>query len=218
VLSSKQQQLKDSVCITMSSVWVQIYYKGEAKPVGEADPIEIDPMPKNVNALKMKVKASFAARLAHCDFAELQVYEPGTAVPVPTETVALTSWKDVPAGSTGPSPLIVVAPKPQQQNGKLRCCFRIHVFKCLLLRIRKLVSSNRECFALFTFEVERRFNLLAATILKSHQGVPHEKSNLTDEHTNNLAMCFPFPFNSAGTKRDCPYVYNQVEIQNCDGV
>jgi hypothetical protein len=40
----------------MSSVWVQLYYKGEEKPVGGV--IEIDPV-QNVNALKMKVHAIF---------------------------------------------------------------------------------------------------------------------------------------------------------------
>jgi hypothetical protein len=124
VLSSKQQPLKDSVCITMSSVWVQLYYKGEEKPVGEADPIEIDPIPKNVHALKMKVKDNYSNKLKHTDAGELKVYASGTTVPECTES--LDPGDQVPAGTTSRTPLIVIAPKPEQQNGKLRCCSRIH--------------------------------------------------------------------------------------------
>jgi hypothetical protein len=127
VLSSKQQPLKDSVCITMSSVWVQLYYKGEEKPVGEADPIEIDPVPKNVHALKMKVKENYSNKLKHTDAGELKVYASGTTVPIPENTASLmpgNNLSDYP--TTDETPLIVIAPKPEQQNGKLRCYSRIH--------------------------------------------------------------------------------------------
>jgi hypothetical protein len=112
----------------MSSVWVQLYYKGEEKPVGEADPIEIDPIPKNVHALKMKVKDNYSNKLKHTDAGELKVYASGTTVPECTES--LDPGDQVPAGTTSRTPLIVIAPKPEQQNGKLRCCSRILVFKC----------------------------------------------------------------------------------------
>jgi hypothetical protein len=114
----------------MSSVWVQLYYKGETTPVGEVDPIEIEPMPKNVNALKVEVKAAKLTKLNHVDAGDLSVYASGTAVPIPKDAISLHSWENVPHESTGPLPLIVVAPKPEQQNGKLRCCFCIVVFKC----------------------------------------------------------------------------------------
>ena len=52
-----------------SSVWVQLYYKGDEKPVGGADidPIEIDPIPKNAGALKKAVKTQFASTLNTVD-------------------------------------------------------------------------------------------------------------------------------------------------------
>jgi hypothetical protein len=119
----------------MSSVWVQLYYKGEEKPVGEADPIEIDPIPKNVHALKMKVKDNYSNKLKHTDAGELKVYASGTTVPECTES--LDPGDQVPAGTTSRTPLIVIAPKPEQQNGKLRCCSRIHFCIQFVVRIRK---------------------------------------------------------------------------------
>jgi hypothetical protein len=135
----------------MSSVWVQIYYKGEAKPVGEADPIEIDPIPKNVNALKMKVRAEKPTKLNHVDASDLRVYPHDTDIPVPDNAKGLAanvSGSDAASGASYKRPLIVVAPKPEQPNGKLRCCFRIHfycsvfvVLYSMLLRIRKYLIS-----------------------------------------------------------------------------
>jgi hypothetical protein len=150
--------MTDNGTVPPAHVWVQLYYKGEAKPVGEAGPIKIQPIPADVNDVQMGVKASYPARLAHCDVAELQVYEPGTAVPVPTEKVAASSWKVVPAGSTGPSPLIVVAPKPQQQNGKLRCCFRIHFYFSVLVFLYSMLLRIRICYFCVGKKASRSFD------------------------------------------------------------
>jgi hypothetical protein len=127
----------------MSSVWVQLYYKGEAKSVGEADPIEIEPIPKNVNALKMKVKAEKPTKLNHVDAGDLVVYASGTDVPVgdgPKGLSALAanvSGSEAATGTSYKRTLIVIAPKPEQQNGKLCCCFSILVvvFKFAILDI-----------------------------------------------------------------------------------
>jgi hypothetical protein len=119
----------------MSSVWVQLYYKGEAKPVGEADPIEIEPMPKNVSLLKDEIHKKKPRKLMHVDADDLSVYASGTAVPIPKDAISLNSWDNVPHESTGPLPLIVIAPKPEQQNGKLRCCSRVHFCIQCVVRI-----------------------------------------------------------------------------------
>jgi hypothetical protein len=123
----------------MSSVWVQLYYKGERTPVGDADPIEIEPIPKNVNALKMKVHPEFSVELQHCSAGLLKVYPSGTTVPVedpPTGPAALAANVIV-SEATYDQPLIVIAPKPKQQNGELRCCSRIHFCIQRDVRIRK---------------------------------------------------------------------------------
>jgi hypothetical protein len=152
LLSSKQQRLKDSVCITMmSSVWVQLYYKGEAKPVGEVDPIEIsydsiENVNENVNDLKKKVKEDRVNKLKHADAADLKVYSSGTTVPVkdpPTGPAALAAnviVSEAARGATYDQPLIVIAPKPEQQNGELRCCSRI----ILVFKVASNVSPNTE--------------------------------------------------------------------------
>jgi hypothetical protein len=105
-----------------SAVWVQLYYKGEVKgedePVGES--FEIDPIPKNVYALKKKVKEDNVNKLKHADAADLKVYPSGTTVPESTES--LDPGDPVPADTSSKMPLIVIAPKPEQPNGKLRCC------------------------------------------------------------------------------------------------
>jgi hypothetical protein len=113
----------------MSSVWVQLYYEGKEQPVGNADPIEIDPIPKNIYGLKEKVKDKQPNKLKFVDAGDLGIYPAGTVVPVSNATKALNTWDDVPTSSTGPTPLIVVVPKPEQPNGKLRCCSSILVFK-----------------------------------------------------------------------------------------
>uniref|UniRef100_A0A7S2UDF5 Uncharacterized protein n=1 Tax=Attheya septentrionalis TaxID=420275 RepID=A0A7S2UDF5_9STRA len=115
-----------------ASVWVQLYYKGEAKPVGEADPIEIEPIPKNVNALKIKVHAEKSTKLNHVDASDLRVYASGTDVPVedgPKGCAALAAnMSGSETAATGASyerPLIVIAPKHiyVQQNEVTFCCF-----------------------------------------------------------------------------------------------
>ena len=106
----------------MSSVWVQLYYEGKEQPVGNADPIEIDPIPKNLYGLKGKVKDKQPNKLKFVDANDLGIYPAGTVVPISNATKALFSYDNIPTTSTGPSPLIVVVPKPkdeqQQPNGK----------------------------------------------------------------------------------------------------
>ena len=106
----------------MSSVWVQLYYEGKEQPVGNADPTEIDPIPKNIGRLKKKIKDEHPNKLKSVDAPDLGIYPAGTVFPVSNATKALTSWANVPTSTTGPRPLIVVVRKPkdeqQQPNGK----------------------------------------------------------------------------------------------------
>jgi hypothetical protein len=121
--------------VPSASVWVQVYYQGETKPVDDADPFEIETNLKNVNALKKKVheELKLVSRAALC-----KAYHPGTAVPIPEGTKSLDPGDDVPADTTSRKPMIVIAPKPQdlvrtlQQNGELRCCSRITFLYCIL--------------------------------------------------------------------------------------
>jgi hypothetical protein len=155
----------------MSSVWVQLYYKGEEKPVGEA--IEIDPIPMNVYALKMKVKENYSNKLKHTDAGILKVYASGTDFPVEDGPEGLAALPNNMSGSkavTGASyerPLIVIAPKPEQQNGKLRCYSRIHSCIQFAARVRKYFHSCLCCFqkditvpnSLFTFSPPLRYTV-----------------------------------------------------------
>jgi hypothetical protein len=106
-------------------VWIRLYYEGEETPIGQA--FEIEPLPRNVNALARKVKEECAVYLKHCGAIGLKVYPPGTAVPFPASTVPLRADKKVSDYPTSyDTPLIVVAPKPEQrEDGKLRCCYYI---------------------------------------------------------------------------------------------
>jgi hypothetical protein len=118
-----------------SAVWVQLYYKGEVEgedegedePVGES--YKITPIPEDVSDLKMKVHLLFSVELQHCSAGLLKVYPPGTTVLESTES--LDPGDPVPANTSSKMPLIVIAPKPEQPNGKLRCCSRIlALFNC----------------------------------------------------------------------------------------
>jgi hypothetical protein len=112
--------------MSSSSVWVQLYYEGKNDPKGR--PVEIEPIPKNINALAKEVKKERAVALSHCDAADLDVYPPETKPPFSQDN-AVGPGDDVPPGTTSKNPLIVVAPQlqpggeytlgpPQQVRGK----------------------------------------------------------------------------------------------------
>ena len=114
--------------VAPASVWVQLYWDNNEK---SGEPFEIEPIPKNVGDLKKAVKEGFTTELQHCGAARLKVYAPDTTVPIPNGTESLDPGDSVSFTTTSKAHLIVIAPKPQeQQNGELRCCFCILVFKC----------------------------------------------------------------------------------------
>ena len=100
-----------------SSCWVQLYIEGQPSHLGI---FEIVPTPRNVSAFRDDVKEQNKAELEHCSAALLKVYPPGTAFPIPAGTAHLIPWGGVPTESTGPSPIIVVAPAPQRQQQQVR--------------------------------------------------------------------------------------------------
>ncbi|CAB9517973.1 expressed unknown protein [Seminavis robusta] len=105
-----------------SSVWIRLYYRYNGKDEPEAQPVEIDPIPKNIAALAEAVKAKMAEELTHCSAAKLVVYKSGTT---PSQDSALNVWDPVPSNSSGPQPLIVVAPGPKQADDHTDALARI---------------------------------------------------------------------------------------------
>jgi hypothetical protein len=108
----------------LNNVWVQLYIGDD--PKGNAFELEAQ---RNVGALAKKVWGERETRLQESsgarDASELNVYPSGTAVPIPNGTKSVDPGEEVPAAPTSKKPLIVIAPKPEQQDGELRCCFCI---------------------------------------------------------------------------------------------
>ncbi len=125
--------------VAPASVWVQLYYDNNEK---SGEPFEIEPIPKNVGALKKDVIKDYPNTLSHADAAVLKVYAPDTTVPIPNDTHSLRPGeKVVKYSTTDRKPIIVIAPKPrEQQNGKLRCCLRIHC--CIQTRSNTEILCN----------------------------------------------------------------------------
>ena len=113
--------------MSSSSVWVQLYYEGKNEPKGR--PVEIEPIPRNINALAEEVKVTRPNALSHCDAADLSVYPPDTKPPFSQansirpgkklEEVIQELKKNTPPTSDD-HPFIVAAPAPPQKpaNGK----------------------------------------------------------------------------------------------------
>eukprot|EP00978_Attheya_sp_CCMP212_P038457 scaffold190876_cov61-Attheya_sp.AAC.1 len=103
------------------NLWVQLYYDGEGNPVG--GPIKINPIPDDVNDLKIKVHEEKSTKLNHIDADDLIVYASGTPVPITEGSDYIRANVICSEAATGASferPLIMVAPKPVQQNGAWR--------------------------------------------------------------------------------------------------
>lgn len=94
--------------MTTPSVWVHLYYKGKDEPEGQ--PVKVWPRRGDVADLKAVV----LPKLEPTELAEIFVYPPGTTPPF-SQDKALNSWDQIPSNSSGPQPLIVVAPNPRKQ-------------------------------------------------------------------------------------------------------
>ena len=107
----QQQRATTTTIMSSSSVWFQLYYKEENEPTGQ--PVEIEPIPRNINALKAVV----LPKLDPTELAEVFVYPPDTERPF-SQDKAIDPGDDVPTGTTSKNPLIVVAPPQQHTNGE----------------------------------------------------------------------------------------------------
>ena len=134
----------------MSSVWVQLFYKGKDEPEGQPIPIEASEIKYGgiIAGLKEAVKDKMAEELTHCSAAKLVIYSPETTPPF-SEQTSIRGDKILKElidelGNKNPRmsicydhPLIVVAPAPAPHppgqgkqlscsrlpwNGKKRCC------------------------------------------------------------------------------------------------
>ena len=114
--------------MSSSSVWVQLYYKYEGKVEPEGRPVEIEPIPKNINALVKATKKELSPGIDHASPALVFVYKPDTTHPF-SEDRAIDAGDPVPTDSTSKNPLIVVAPAPPQKpaNGKKTSRFGLSV-------------------------------------------------------------------------------------------
>jgi hypothetical protein len=111
--------------VAPAGIWVQLLV-GEEK---QGQSFLIEPIPEDVDALKNAVTEECTLLLHHCDPVMLNVFAPG-ADPKTEDTLDLGD--PVPGNTSSKSPLIVVAPKQQQQHGELHCWSRILVFKYCL--------------------------------------------------------------------------------------
>ena len=114
--------------MSSSSVWVQLYYEGKDDP--EGNPVEIEPIPKNIGALAKEVKKEeLKKELDHAGLTEIDIYPPKSSDDENKyksgkkleEVIAELEKKRTPPTSDN-CPLIVVAPDPKQADGKK--CFR----------------------------------------------------------------------------------------------
>lgn len=91
----------------MSSVWVQLYIKGENKPKGQ--PVEIEPLPRNINALKELVKVKVKPEIDHASLVKIDVY---ATIEDLNNATGIDPGRVVPTGTNSKEPLIVTAPPP----------------------------------------------------------------------------------------------------------
>jgi hypothetical protein len=100
--------------VAPAGVWVQLLV-GEEK---QGQSFEIEPIPENVDDLKMAVFPELAPR----EVAKCLVFAPGAD---PKTEMALKANALVPSDATYENPLIVVAP---EADGELRCCSCIFLY------------------------------------------------------------------------------------------
>mmetsp|Transcript_44116 Transcript_44116/g.44778 ORF Transcript_44116/g.44778 Transcript_44116/m.44778 type:complete len:240 (+) Transcript_44116:20-739(+) len=91
-------------------VWVQLYIEGQDNPKG--NPVKIKKIPVDVADLMEEVHAKKSRSLEYCDASDLTAY---ATFPCSEES-KLDSWASVPSNTTGPKPLIVVAPLKSTEN------------------------------------------------------------------------------------------------------
>ena len=104
-------------------------YEAKDEPVLVGEPRKFPTSAlEDVADLKTAVKTKMAEELTHCSDAMLVVYPAGTKPPPSSEDKPLKAWDQVPPNSSGPQPLVVVAPALKQADGKRS--FRFGSFLC----------------------------------------------------------------------------------------
>ena len=103
----------------MSSVWVQLCYEGKNELKGR--PVEIEPIPRNIDALARRLKENdMKKELDHAGLTEISVYPPKSSgnnskyKPGKPLKEAIDELKTANPPTSNDHPLIVVAPAPQQ--------------------------------------------------------------------------------------------------------
>lgn len=144
-----------TIMATPSSAWVQLYYKGKEEPEGR--PVEIGPLPRNVDALVEQVKKKL----------ELDgrpnlifVFSPDTERPF-SQDKAIDPGYSVPTGTTSKNPLIVVAPPPPQQLAPPA-------------KKRKVAYQFGEKFGRFAEYVDGSINNIEDTVIYERDDVEQE--------------------------------------------
>jgi len=130
-------------------VWVQLYIEGKDNPKG--NPFKIKQIPVDVAELVEKVWAKKSRSLEHCDASDLTAY---TIFPYSEES-KLDPWVSVPSNTTGPKPLIVVAPLKGTENGIDNND-----------TIKLLVQQNQEPIEV---EEKKMSNMLAVEMIPEHK-------------------------------------------------
>jgi hypothetical protein len=107
-------------------VWCELYFKpegvGNYVKCGRATKVRVA-VDADIDNLTEAVENKFSKDLTHCSAARLNVYPPGTSIPIQDDTEACESYDNIPQTKTThdrkPTPLIVVAPpKPASQEGE----------------------------------------------------------------------------------------------------
>ena len=83
--------------------------------------------------MKNKIKEAKPNDLAYCDAFLLDVYPPGTTVPISKDVQPIDLGAEVPAETTSSAPLIVIAPENQQQQHGEFCCSFCFALCCAIL-------------------------------------------------------------------------------------
>ena len=111
--------------MSSSSVWVQLYYKGNDE--AEGNPIKIRPIPEDVADLIEAAKAKLKKELDHAGLTEIDVYPPKSSGDENKykqgkklgEVIQELKKKSPPTSDD--HPLSVVAPRQQQQANGEKC-------------------------------------------------------------------------------------------------
>ena len=144
----------------MTSVWVKVYLGEDDK-----DPriLGFFDFTGNIYQLKQKIKEEIPLLLKHCDAAQLDVYERGTAVAdADKENKKCQLDASPPTDTTAKSPLIVIAPKPIDTVSERAVCLnkssssKLSVAKIFLFIVLMLIQRLHSNIIIHSRKITRR--------------------------------------------------------------